>query len=177
MPCSCAGSATANRIGCQAMSKSQLKLSLWQDRGTRKGTLASRLLEKVRIGPGCWEWTGAKSVGYGRISHTGRPSRSPLHAHRVMWELFYGPVPEGLHVCHSCDNPGCVNPKHLWLGTNADNIADRVRKGRSNMPWLRPKNAPGSRGSHSGARPEPERSPKASRYSAGAQRASEAGEP
>ena len=68
-----------------------------------------------------------------------------LRAHRVSWELSIGTIPQGLHVLHSCDNPPCVNPAHLFLGTNDDNIADRHRKGRSRGGSLKGEAHPNSR--------------------------------
>jgi len=90
-----------------------------------------RFWSKVEIrAPGeCWPWQGTmRSDGYGRFWMQGRYQR----AHRVAWELANGPIPDGLIVCHACDNPPCCNAEHLWVGTDADNIADRKRKGRNN---------------------------------------------
>lgn len=85
--------------------------------------------DRVRLVPdtGCWEWTGPRNAcGYGT---TNVENRSAL-AHRVAWELLRGPIPDGLLVCHKCDNPPCCNPDHLFLGTQADNMQDAARKGR-----------------------------------------------
>jgi len=79
------------------------------------------------------EWTAAKSCGYGNTVIAGRNVR----VHRVAWELANGPIPEGLHVLHKCDNRACLNPAHLFLGTNADNVADRTSKGRGVNPVIR----------------------------------------
>ena len=95
------------------------------------GDLSERFWAKVEIIPfhGCWEWTASQNrLGYGLIHE----KRRMLKAHRVSWELHYGKViPAGLFVCHHCDNPGCVNPSHLFLGTNTDNLRDMSAKGRS----------------------------------------------
>lgn len=76
---------------------------------------------------GCWLWSGsAMRDGYGRVCQRGKT----VLAHRWAWELTHGPIPAGLFICHRCDVRGCCNPAHLFLGTHADNMADRNRKGR-----------------------------------------------
>ena len=81
---------------------------------------------------GCRVWTGARDE-QGR-GHFGFGSRTTVvKAHRMAYELAVGPIPPGMKVCHSCDNPPCCEPTHLFLGTQADNVADMVRKGRSHQ--------------------------------------------
>ena len=79
----------------------------------------------------CWTWKGCLSTtGYGRLYIRGTKSRYE-NASRVMWILTHGSIPDGLCVLHKCDNPKCVNPEHLFLGTKKDNTQDMMRKGRN----------------------------------------------
>lgn len=93
--------------------------------------IEQRFWSKVdRRGPNeCWEWLASRNKGYGQMS-AGRRGDKPLIASRVSWEIAHGKIPNGLYVCHHCDNPPCVNPQHLFLGTLQDNFRDRYRKGR-----------------------------------------------
>jgi hypothetical protein len=86
-----------------------------------------RFWKKVIKSDGCWNWIGCrKKQGYGNIRVDGKT----VMAHRVSWEMVNGSIPDGLCVLHKCDNPSCVNPDHLFLGTKMDNHCDMVDKGR-----------------------------------------------
>lgn len=91
---------------------------------------------RAKLGPkdpvtGCIEWAGGQDKdGYGYIRKGGKTAKT----HRLAWELKHGPIPDGLHVLHRCDNPPCCNDVHLFLGTNTDNVVDKTLKCRGNQP-------------------------------------------
>jgi hypothetical protein len=88
-----------------------------------------RFWSKVDKTGDCWIWKASLThSGYGQFYHQG----GPVRAHRLSYEMEYGPIPNGMYVLHSCDTPACVNPKHLSVGTQKDNLEDMKSKGRGN---------------------------------------------
>lgn len=100
-------------------------------------TLEERFWKKVTVGAGCWTWTAHRDRdGYGQMNldSTGKK----VSAHRAAWQIANGPVPDGMFVCHSCDNPSCVRPSHLFLGLPVDNTRDMIAKGRRHRQEVQP---------------------------------------
>lgn len=129
---------TAKRIGwnkycskpCQR--KGRPKIFSW-DLATEEQKLDRMLksFEKKAIRrEGCWDWNGSLKGknGYGTIK-SGKDEN--MMAHRFSWQVNFGPIPEGLYVCHNCDNRRCTNPQHLFLGTHEDNLRDMISKNRN----------------------------------------------
>ena len=95
------------------------------------GTIQERFEANFTKGDGCWNWEAYKDRdGYGRIVNAGKKRG----AHRIAYQLYVGEIPDELQVLHRCDNPSCVNPAHLFLGTVADNMHDCMNKGRFTLP-------------------------------------------
>lgn len=130
--------------------------------------LSVRFWKHIEKTEGCWLWTGTRSsYGYGVIGCVKERGGRTLRTHRVSWELHFGPIPDGLYVCHRCDNPPCANPAHLFLGTNSDNSNDKVVKGRTpkgdkNGAYTHPESRPF--GDRNGSRRHPEARPRGSAY-------------
>ncbi len=97
---------------------------------SRTERLALSFWKRVSIEGECWHWAGAlNNMGYGFLHTRIRPDLRL--AHRLSWTLYRGEIPSGLWVLHSCDQPSCVNPNHLFLGTRQDNVDDMLKKGRN----------------------------------------------
>lgn len=98
----------------------------------RRKILEEFFWTRIRKTDYCWEWTGSMDgVGYGKIvPHRGAKA---VGAHRASWMIHNGKIPDGLVICHHCDNRRCVNPDHLFLGTQKDNVDDASRKGHLNV--------------------------------------------
>ncbi len=117
--------------------------SIRKPRAPRKAqnTREGHFWKRVDKSGDCWIWTGKKvGNGYGCFSHGTRGAVKHYRAHRFSYEWAYGPIPPGLQVLHRCDNPPCVNPAHLFLGTDKDNAADKMAKGRGisgDRQWTR----------------------------------------
>jgi hypothetical protein len=92
--------------------------------------IVKRFFDKVDKSQNCWNWKAATRSGYGVLKVKGKG----VSAHRLSWDIHFGEIPMGMLVCHRCDNPKCVNPEHLFLGTHSDNSIDAFRKGHINMP-------------------------------------------
>lgn len=98
----------------------------------KREPLEERFWKRVDRSSDCWEWTGPLMWnGYGTMPVKAANGWRPVPAHRVAWGITHGSIPDGLHVCHHCDNRRCVRPDHLFLGTQQDNLTDMVVKGRS----------------------------------------------
>ena len=117
----------ASEVGCSRWTVQDVLKAAGLTQGKAR-SVAERLRGKLIATPsGCLEFQGyCDSNGYGQISINDKTHL----AHRVAFEQAHGPIPKGLVICHRCDNPSCCNPEHLFLGTHADNVADKVSKGR-----------------------------------------------
>jgi len=117
---------------CKIAKKGDKYCSMHRARLTRTGrldkkSLGEKLTDNIKLVNGCWEWQGFRNRGgYGRLRVSGRK----MLAHRASYVEFVGEIPEDKIICHTCDNPCCINPAHLWVGTHKENYDDALAKGR-----------------------------------------------
>lgn len=107
--------------------------------GTRaRGTTEERFWRYVEKTDSCWIWTGSSRTkkGYGMLQKIGGSKGKGMTAHRLSYQIHKGEIPESMVVMHSCDNPSCVNPDHLSVGTQSQNILEAIAKGRKFVPKL-----------------------------------------
>ena len=123
---------------CKCGCSQAVKKSYAQGHNAKRGVggdIKYRLLSKIKVHPSshCWEWiSGTDKKGYGEIRlKNGKSGGKRAHAHRMAYEVFVGKIPQGMLVCHICDNPKCINPEHLFLGAYKDNYRDSKEKGRN----------------------------------------------
>lgn len=129
---------TAQDSGACARVRANVRREHW----SRQPSIVTQFWQRVHKTDGCWLWTGNRNHhrgGYGTLTlgASGTHTRLSWYAHRFSYELHYGRIPEGMKVCHRCDHPPCVNPAHLFLGTQGDNVRDAAQKGRLHV--ARPK--------------------------------------
>lgn len=102
-----------------------------------RDSTVKRFWNKVDKSGECWTWTASKNnKGYGQLmTEPGEifTTKRPVLAHRMSWMIHFGAIPKDMEICHKCDNPQCVNPNHLFLGTHTDNMRDMIRKGKGAM--------------------------------------------
>ncbi len=126
--CDCGNIKTILRSNLQSGSTRSCGCIKWPKGQAYDESLKKRILRNYEEVNGCWNWKKYKnSLGYGIINVKGK-----IHlAHRISWQIFKGEIPESLLICHTCDNPSCINPNHLWMGTNKENQEDMFKKNRS----------------------------------------------